>query len=395
MAVPIERILEAHADQEVVCGEVVEVSCDRLLLHDGGFLAVKKFEEIEARVFDADKITVVFDHICPSNNQETAGLQDYMRRFLKDQGIKAFHDCGHGICHQVMAERYVKPGELIFGGDSHTMTCGALGALGIGMGATDMAVLLASGRTWLKVPGTMKIAVEGETPQGVTAKDLALGIIGKVGQDGASYMGVEFCGGAVDDLSGSSRMVLCNMAVEMGAKTAIMPGTKGPDGDGLYEKEMHFDVPTTPMVARPSRVDKVSPISDVEGQEIDVVFMGSCTNGRLEDLEAAARVMDGRKVKARTIVAPASRQVYLDALGAGIIDTLLRSGCTILPPGCGPCLGAHQGALGDGEVCFSTSNRNFPGRMGSPKAEIYLGSPLSAAAAAVEGRIRDPREVMR
>jgi homoaconitase/3-isopropylmalate dehydratase large subunit len=270
------------------------------------------------------------------------------------------------------------------------MTCGAQGALGIGMGATDMAVLVASGKTWLKVPGTMRISVDGEMPRGVTAKDLALDIIGRVGMDGASSMGVEF-GGAVGSMSLASRMTLCNMAVEMGAETALVSGERG---DGEYEVDMEHKVPSSPRVALPGRVDDVVPISEVEGTGIDVVFIGSCTNGRLQDLEEASSVMDGRKVKARTVVAPASRQVYSDALEKGIMDILVRSGCTILPPGCGPCLGAHSGTLADGEVCFSTSNRNFPGRMGSPKAEIYLGSPQSAAAAAVEGKITDPREAL-
>jgi methanogen homoaconitase large subunit len=410
MATLTEKILAGKAGRAVVPGEFITIEPDWCLLHDGGFLAFKHLEEISDRVAYHEKTVVAFDHICPANNQATADLQGYVRKMVKRFGIENFFDCGCGICHQVMAEGFASPGDVIVGGDSHTLTAGALGAFGTGMGASDMAVLLASGETWLRVPEAIKITVEGSLERGVFPKDLVLSIIGEVGADGAGYKAVEFHGGTVMDMDIPGRMTICNMAAEMGAKTAMVPADEKtvafmerrgvaaselwPDKDAPYIEELAFEPPSSPMVAVPPRVDSVRPIGEVEGTEVDQVFIGSCTNGRLEDLQVAEKTIRGKKVKARTLVAPASRKVYLEASRAGIIGSLISSGCIVLPPGCGPCLGQHQGVLGDGEVAFSTSNRNFRGRQGSPEAGIYLGSPAAAAATAVEGKITDPRRYL-
>ncbi len=410
MATLAEKILARKAGRPVVPGEFISIEPDWSLLHDGGFLAFRHLEEISDRIVHPEKVVVVFDHICPANSPETAGLQDYVREMVRRFGIENFFDCGCGICHQVMAEEFVRPGDVVVGGDSHTLTAGALGAFAAGMGASDMAVLLASGEVWLKVPESIKVTVEGEPGPGVFPKDLVLSIIAQVGLDGANYKAVEFHGGTVMDLDIPGRMTFCNMAAEMGAKTALVPadektvafmegrgvGTSQlwPARDAEYSEELAFEPPPSPQVAVPHRVDQVRPVEEVEGTEVDQVFIGSCTNGRLEDLMAAERILRGRTVRARTLVAPASRRVLLEASKAGIISSLMASGCVILPPGCGPCLGQHQGVLGDGETAFSTSSRNFKGRQGSPKARIYLGSPATAAATAVEGRIADPRRYL-
>ncbi|NOZ94342.1 MAG: 3-isopropylmalate dehydratase/homoaconitate hydratase family large subunit [Acidobacteria bacterium] len=405
-----EEVLAAKAGREVVPGEFISVEPDWCLLHDGGFLAFRYLEEMSAGVARPGRVVVAFDHICPANSPETAGLQDYVREMVGRYGIENFFDCGCGICHQVMAEEFARPGDVIIGGDSHTLTAGALGAFAAGMGASDMAVLLATGEVWLKVPESIKVTVEGEPGAGVFPKDLALSIIAQLGPDGANYRAVEFHGSTVMDMDIPGRMTLCNMAAEMGAKTAMVPpdgrtaaftGQRGveltrrsPDRDAEYLEEMAFEPPSSPMVAVPHRVDDARSVEEVEGTEVDQVFIGSCTNGRLEDLEAAEGVIRGREVRARTLVAPASRRVLLEAAEAGLIASLARAGCVILPPGCGPCLGQHQGVLGEGETAFSTSSRNFRGRQGSPEAGIYLGSPATAAATAVEGRIADPRRYL-
>lgn len=379
-----EAIISARAGREVSPGDIIRINVDRVMLHDGAAIAVKNFEEIAGKVFDPNKIIVIFDHLCPANNAEAANLQDYLRSFVEEHGIK-FYDCGHGICHQVMVEEgFVSPGEVIVGSDSHTTMYGALGAFAVGLGASDIAGVLASGETWFRVPEALGIEVKGELKKGVYAKDLIMKIIGEVGQGGANYKAVEFYG--TESLSLSSRLTICGMAAEMGAKNAIV-------GEGSGEVSMEVEPPSSPMVAFPHRPDNVKGVEEAEGIGVDQVFIGSCTNGRLEDLMEAARILK-EKVRVRTLIAPASRRIYLEALSLGLMETFLRAGCTILPPGCGPCLGGHQGVLGDDEVSFSTSSRNFRGRQGSRKAKIYLGSPATAAATALKGEITDPRRFL-
>lgn len=377
--------------------------------HDGtSVLAIKAFREMgSTRVWDPSRIVIPFDHIVPANNETAATLQAEVRAWAALQGINNFYDCGHGICHQVLPEKgFALPGKLVIGADSHSCTYGAFGAFGTGVGATDMAEIYSRGRLWLKVPQTIGIRFGGALRPGVSAKDLALFTIGEMGADGANYMAVEFTGPAIDLMSISGRMTLCNMGVEMGAKAAIVPPdirtreflsgraseayTEVLSDPGSYSKILEYDVgDLVPLVAVPYRVDNVRPVSDLAGTEVDQVFIGTCTNGRLEDLAVAARILNGKKVAVRTLVIPASREVYIEALRAGVIETLVEAGAMIGTPGCGPCLGAHMGVLGEGEVCLSTSNRNFPGRMGKDGL-VYLASPATAAASAIRGAITDP-----
>ncbi|HIH43667.1 MAG TPA: 3-isopropylmalate dehydratase large subunit [Candidatus Methanoperedenaceae archaeon] len=387
-------------------------SVDYAMAHDGtSVLAIKSFREMGAdRVWDPSKIIIPFDHIVPANNENTANLQKQVRDWIKEQEISNFFDAGEGICHQVLPENgFALPGKLIVGADSHTCTYGAFGAFATGVGATDMAEIFATGRLWFRVPRTMKVTINGTPGECVSAKDIALFLAGEIGADGATYRAMEFYGKAIDILSISGRMTLCNMTVEMGAKAGIVPPDekafdflKGraaaaytpvyADADAEYSEELEYDISgLQPQVARPHEVDNVCDVSEVEGTHVDQVFIGTCTNGRLEDLEAAARIIGKRKVTVRTLVIPASRNVMIEAAKSGIIARLLEAGVIIAPPGCGPCLGAHMGVIGEGEVCLSTANRNFRGRMGAGGL-IYLASPQTAAASAVMGGITDPRK---
>ncbi|MEM2593804.1 MAG: 3-isopropylmalate dehydratase large subunit, partial [Candidatus Bathyarchaeia archaeon] len=326
------------------------------------------------------------------------------------------YDAGSGICHQLMVESgLIYPGSLIVGADSHTCTYGALGAFATGIGSTEMAAVLMSGKLWFKVPETIRIDVNGSLPPMVLPKDIILKIIGTIGADGATYKAVEYHGETISAMSIDGRLTLCNMAVEMGAKTGIIEpdektlkfllslGVKEhialkSDEDAEYAEKISFNVSDLePMIACPHSVDNVRSVKEVEGKEVDQVFLGSCTNGRIEDLRIAAEILKGRRVKegVRMIVIAASRNIYLQALREGLIDVFMEAGCIICNPGCGPCAGAHQGILAPGEVCLSTSNRNFKGRMGSAEAEIYLASPATAAATALEGRITDPRTFLK
>ncbi len=419
-----EKIMGRAADTDARAGDFVLADIDCAMAHDGtSVLAVKAFTEMGAsQVWDPDRIVIPFDHIVPSNKEATSVLHRKIREWVRRQGIKNFFDIGDGICHQIVSERFARPGMLIVGADSHSCTYGALGAFGTGIGATEMAEVFASGKLWFKVPQSIRITVDGALPEMVSAKDMTLHIIGKVGAGGATYKAIEYYGETIADLSIAGRMTLCNMGVEMGAKASIVPpddvtfdfiGRRGSerngksegdgDGDGrgyspvyadpdaAYADELFFDVSDLPpQVATPHAVDNVQPVDEVEGTHIDQVFIGSCTNGRFEDLKAAADILDGKKVCVRTVVAPASRSVLLQAVRAGVVETLLSAGAVILPPGCGPCLGAHQGVLGEGEVCLSTANRNFKGRMGTG-GFIYLASPETAAVTALAGAIADPR----
>ena len=390
-------------------GEIVEAGVDYAMSHDGtSVLAIKAFQEMGSeKVWDPENIVIPFDHIVPANNETAAELQRDVRAWAKEQKIKSLFDCGSGVCHQVFPEQgFALPGLLLVGADSHSCTYGAMGAFGTGVGATDMAEIYSRGRLWFKVPETIAVHVSGSLKSNVSAKDIALMVIGKLGADGATYKAVEYIGPAIEALSMSGRMTMCNLGVEMGAKAAIVPPDKKTDAwlagrarqrytpvhsdPGSYDYEYEYDITDLePQVAVPYRVDNVRPVSELEGLEVDQVFIGTCTNGRLEDLTVAARILRGKQVKARTLVIPASREILLEALQSGIIQTLVEAGAMIGPPGCGPCLGAHMGVLAEGEVCVSTSNRNFPGRMGKGGL-VYLTSPATAAASALRGCLAMP-----
>jgi methanogen homoaconitase large subunit len=390
-------------------GEIVEAGVDYAMSHDGtSVLAIRAFQEMGSeKVWDPERIVIPFDHIVPASNETAAELQRDVRAWIREQKIKSFYDCGSGVCHQVFPEQgFALPGLLLVGADSHSCTYGALGAFATGVGATDMAEIYSRGRLWFKVPQTLRVHISGTIKPNVSAKDIALMVIGELGSDGATYKAVEYTGQAIEDLSISGRMTLCNLGVEMGAKTAIVPPDKKTDAwlagrarrpyqhvlsdPGSFDYEYEYDISDLePQVAEPFRVDNVRPVSELAGLMIDQVFIGTCTNGRLEDLAVAARILKGGRVLARTLVIPASRQILQEALQSGIIQTLVEAGAMIGPPGCGPCLGAHMGVLAEGEVCVSTSNRNFPGRMGRGGL-VYLTSPATAAASALQGCLAVP-----
>lgn len=408
-----EKIL-AHASgsKEVCPDEIIEAQIDLGMSHDGTTPpTLRNFNKVAEKVWDPDKVVIVFDHNIPANNIGSAEFQKVTRSFVKTQGIKKAFTHGEGICHQVLPEQgLIKPGMVIVGADSHTCTYGAFGAFATGMGATDLAMVYATGKTWFMVPGALKIDVTGDLKGYTTSKDLILKVIGEVGTYGATYKTLEFTGPTVEDMDVSSRLTMCNMAVESGAKNGIMEPNKAvleylksrnitnfdvvrSDADSTYEKEYDFEVDDLePQVACPDNVDNVHPISKVEGTEIHQAFVGSCTNGRLEDLKLAAEVLEGSKVHedVRFLVIPASKNIYIDALHEGLIETFLESGAIVCNPGCGPCLGAHMGVLGPEEVCISTTNRNFLGRMGDPKSKVYLGNPAVVASSAIAGEIKAP-----
>ena len=403
-----EKILaKAAGKDKVEPGEYIIGKIDLAMFHDlTGPLTLNVLKEVGYdKPWDPSKIVIIFDHQVPANTILVAEHHKQLRAYAKKYGIK-LHDLGNqGICHQILAEEYVKPGMLVVGADSHTCTLGALGAFATGIGSTEMAAVILTGELWFRVPESIKFELKGNLRNGVSAKDVILYIIGKMGVDGALYCAAEFTGD-VNKLSIDSRLTICNMAIEMGAKTGIinpdektleytnMPSNYGiirSDNDAEYidEIEVYLDE-ILPQVALPHSVDNVKPVSEVEGIEVDQVFIGSCTNGRLEDLEAVAKILKGRKVKVRTIIIPASHKIYLEAEKRGYIRIFLEAGAVVCNPNCGPCLGGHMGVLADNEVCVSTSNRNFIGRMGSPKAKIYLVSPQTAAVTAIEGKLTDP-----
>lgn len=407
-----EKILSKASNSTAAADDFVIANIDCAMSHDGtSVLAVKAFNEMEVPgVWDPERIVIPFDHIVPASTETAANLQHSIRQWAHDQNISNLYDVGEGICHQVLPEKgFALPGRLIVGADSHSCTYGAFGAFATGVGATDMAEIFASGKLWFRVPHTIRATVEGDIKNPVSAKDLTLHVIKNIGTDGATYKALEFYGSAIETLNISGRMTLCNMAIEMGAKTGIVPPDMKTDmflkdraveaytpvyadEDANYIEELYFDVDDLPpQVAKPHSVDNVCDVDEVLGIKIDQVFIGSCTNGRVEDLEAAARILKGYKVAVRTIVIPASRTVFIEAIKKGYISALVEAGAMIAPPGCGPCLGAHLGVLAEGEVCVSTSNRNFKGRMGKGGL-IYLASPQTAAASALKGEIADPRE---
>ncbi len=409
-----EKILALKAGlPETVAGQIVTVRPDKLLTHDNTSAIAATFRKMgTTRVADPRTNVIILDHVTPAANDTYAKSHQETRQFVRDQGIEAFYDIGEGICHQVLPEHgHALPGMLIVGSDSHTPSHGALGAFATGIGRTEAAAVMATGEIWLRVPDTLRIVVDGTMPDQVSAKDLILRIIGDIGADGADYQSVEFAGPAIDVLSVGGRMTLCNMAAEMGAKNAYVapdaltrawlagrtsqPYTEvHPDPDATYARILHYDVSTlAPQVAKPHRVDKVVPVGEVAGLEINQALIGTCTNGRLEDLRAAADILRGKKIApwVRLLVLPASREILLQAIQEGLITDLVAAGGTLLNPGCGPCLGAHEGCMAPGERTISTANRNFKGRMGSPEAEIYLASPATVAASALKGSVTDPR----
>jgi methanogen homoaconitase large subunit len=395
-----ERILSGFA------GEYVDRPVDRAYVHDGtGVLTLETWRAIgTGTIARPSRVYVLFDHIIPANNSTTADLQHELRNFAVSSGLH-FSDSGGGICHQLMGEGIALPGEVIAGADSHTCTLGAFGAFATGVGATDMAAIFASGSTWFRVPETIGLVLSGKLRGCAEAKDLALTYVARLGMDGGTYHALEFIGDGVSSLSMDSRMTLCNLSVETGAKTGMCYAdsatreylmSRGHEivvqdpPDVAYSREYSFNLGEIgPVIAVPPRVDTIRPVDDLAGIGLDQVFVGTCTNGRYEDLSRFAAIVRGKKVKIRTIIGPASQKILLLASRTGVLSDLLAAGCTVLPPGCGPCLGAHMGVIGEGEVCLSTSNRNFRNRMGVG-GEIYLSSVATAAASALRGEITVP-----
>lgn len=411
-----EKIIGEHAGKDVVAGDIVVAKVDVAAVQDGtGPLAVQQLEKMKLIQAKNPERTVLFiDHAAPSPHKDLSNAHKILRDFAKKTGVD-LSEVGTGVCHQRLVEDYVNPGDILIGADSHTCTSGALGAFATGMGSTDVAVGIALGKTWLRVPETIRINVNGEFKEGVYAKDLILYLIGKITADGATYKALEFGGETIKNLSISDRFTLSNMAVEAGAKTGLIEADEttreflksrgradkfraiAPDEDAVYEQVIEINAAEIePMVSAPHTVDNTSTAAELAGTKVDQVFIGTCTNGRLSDLAIAAKILEGkqRHPDTRLIVVPASKDVYLDAIAAGYIETFIKAGAAVMAPGCGPCVGVHQGILGDGEVCLSTQNRNFQGRMGNTEGLIYLASPATAAISAIKGVITDPREVL-
>lgn len=413
-----EKILSKHLKREVTPGEIIETEINLAMSHDGTSPpAIKTFEKIAEDVWNPDKIVIAFDHNIPANTIGSAEFQKVARDFGKKQKIKKLFTHGEGICHQILPEKgLVEPGMIIVGADSHTCTYGAFGAFSTGMGSTDVAMVYATGKTWFMVPESFKIEVNGQMSPNTSSKDIILKIIGDIGADGATYKACEFTGSTINNLDVSSRMTICNMAIEMGAKNGIMYPNKATleylssrtgkkykdfnifksDEDSIYEKEFSFDITNMePQIACPNDVDNVKNISKVEGTHIDQGFIGSCTNGRLEDLEQAAKILKNKKVHedVRLIVSPASSEIYKKAIEKGIIEIFIESGAIVCNPGCGPCLGGHMGVLSSGEVSISTTNRNFKGRMGDPDSEVYLSNAGVVASSVIKGFIENPENI--
>ena len=411
-----EKILSEKSGTDASSGDIVIAHVDLCFLQDStGPLAVRQLEASGLeRIANPSRTAIFIDHASPSPTREQSNDHSFLRGFANACGCHLF-DIGEGICHQLVSEVYASPGEVIVGADSHTVTAGAIGAFATGMGSTDIAIAMGLGRTWFRVPKSTKVTIKGRFQEGVYAKDLVLYLIGMIGSEGATYMALEFGGETVSNMNISQRLTIANMSVEAGAKVGLFPSdevTKSyleangrgdaykpiyPDPDASYEKVIEIDVSKLePILSRPHSVDNTAQAREMRGAKIDQVFIGTCTNGRLDDLEVAANILKGKRrhPHTRLIITPASRQVFKQAIERGYIQTFIKAGAAVLPPGCGPCVGMHQGILGDGEVCLSTANRNFKGRMGNPEAFIYLASPATAAASAIAGEITDPRELM-
>lgn len=412
-----EKILSNKSNREVKANDIVIADLDFIMGQDGTSpLAIQAFKEMQAKkVFDPSRIALVIDHSAPSPLEGVSDLHKQMREFALEQKIH-FYDIGDGVCHQLLPEQgHVVPGDLVIGADSHTCTYGAINVFSTGVGSTDLAAGLISGKLWFKVPETVKFILKGKLPKGVYAKDLILYLIGDVTADGATYMAVEFAGEVIDGLSVEARFTISNMAVEMGAKCGLMEAdqktidwvkahskkdfeTVKADPDADYTRIKEYDLSNLePQLALPHTVDNVAPVSQVAGTPIDQGVIGTCTNGRMEDLRIAAQILKGKKIAANTrlIVAPSSRQSFIEAMREGLIETFVEAGAALVTPGCGPCVGTHNGVPSDGENVISTANRNFKGRMGNNKAYIYLASPATVAASMLSGKISDPREFLK
>ena len=409
-----EKILSEHSGKRARAGDIVIANIDFCFGQDGtSGMIIDSFRKLGVdHVFDRERYCMVIDHSAPSPNIGVSTIHNKIRQFGREHGVKVF-DIGCGVCHQLVPEAgYVTCGDLVLGADSHTCTYGALNILSTGVGSTDLAIALASGKNWFKVPETIKFIVDGELPKGVYSKDVILHLIGDIGSDGATYCAVEFCGEVIKDLSVDARMTISNMAVEMGAKCGLMRADKKTldwikkhslrevhpveaDDDARYAEVREYDLSElSPQIAKPHTVDNVCDVEEMIGTPIDVVNIGTCTNGRLEDLEIVASILKGRQIArgVKLIITPASKKIFLDAMRKGYVNIFIEAGAVVNNPGCGPCVGTHQGVLADGEKALSTANRNFKGRMGNPNAEIYLASPATCAATALEGEIADPRE---
>ena len=414
-----EKILSKKAGYEVTPSEIIEIPVDLAMSHDGTSPpAIKTFEKIKDKVWNPDKIAIIFDHNIPANTIGSAEFQKVCREFIAKQNIKKNFIHGEGICHQVVPEMgLVEPGMVVVGADSHTCTYGAFGAFSTGMGATDLAMVWATGKTWFMVPEAIKMNVTGELNPYIAPKDIILNIIGKVGIAGCTYKTAEFCGKTIEEMGVEGRATMCNMAIEMGAKNGIMEpnrevinyiskrtGKKESElnivkssPDAVYSKEMDFDITDMePQIACPNDVDNVKDISKVEGTPVEQCLIGSCTNGRLSDLKDASEILKDKKIddSTRLIILPASREIYKKAIKAGYIDIFIDAGAIICNPGCGPCLGGHMGVLSEGEACISTTNRNFKGRMGDPSSEVYLSNSKVVAASAITGVITNPKDTV-
>jgi 3-isopropylmalate/(R)-2-methylmalate dehydratase large subunit len=421
-----EKILARACGRDAVkAGDVVEPKVDLAMSHENAALVINQFLEIyqgttlKPNIWDPTRISIIFDHRVPAESPKTASNQKKVREFVLSQGIGKFHDIRGdvgGICHQILPENgYVRPGTVVVGTDSHTTSHGALGAFAFGIGATEMASVWALGTALnVEVPATIKVVVKGKFKKFVGPKDLILRLIGRLTAQGANFKAIEFHGPTIRSMPTSGRLVICNMSVEAGATAGIVPadketlrylryeaGVKGkidlvvPDKDAVYDQTIEIDVSKLdPQIACPHTVDNVKPIKDVTGTKIHQVVIGSCTNGRLDDLAVAASLLKGKKVagNVRMLVFPASGRIYAQALAKGYVGTLMSAGAVVMNPGCGPCLGVHEGALGDGETALSTTNRNFKGRMGNPNSQVFLSSPAVAAASAIRGVIADPRK---
>ena len=408
-----EKILSQHAGHEVKAGELCIAKVDVAAVQDGtGPLMVQEFKKLGKKApANPSRCILFIDHASPSPRKELSNTHVVLREFAKETGA-ILSETGCGVCHQRLVESYVNPGEILVGADSHTCTSGALGAFATGMGSTDIAVAMAFGKTWMKVPQTFKIVVNGEFQKGVYAKDLILHLIGLIGADGATYKALEFHGSTIKNMTMADRFTLANMAVEAGAKAGLFVTDektkeylkeKGredkfveikPDDNAVYERIIEINASTLePTVSCPHTVDNTKLAKDLKDVKINQVFIGTCTNGRIEDLRVAAEILKGKQVNpdVRLIVVPASKTVYKQAIEEGILSVLVDAGASILAPGCGPCVGVNAGILGDGEVCLATQNRNFQGRMGNTKGFIYLSSPAVAAHSAITGYITDPR----
>ena len=411
-----EKILSEHAGTTVIPGELIISNIDAVMVQDGtGPLAVNEFKKMnKTKLFNPERTILFLDHAAPSPRKELSNSHKVLRDFAKEYGA-VLSEVGEGVCHQRLVENFINPGEVLLGADSHTCTSGALGAFATGVGSTDIAVVMALGKTWLKVPSTFKIVIDGEFPKGVYAKDLILHLIGLIGADGATYKALEFTGSAVKKMTMSERFTISNMAVEAGAKAGLFETDEKTyeylkehgradkfkeikaDEDAVYERVININLnELKPTISCPHTVDNTKTINEMEKTAINQVYIGTCTNGRIEDLQIAADILKGKKVNpdVRLLVAPASRKVFLEALEKGIIATLVEAGAAIVTSGCGACVGVHAGILGDGEVCLATQNRNFKGRMGNTEGFIYLSSPATAAYSAIKGYIADVREVL-